>query len=259
MRTSDESKQREYYRVSAELKFRFLNYKRQERRDEIKNAIIEVDREHPWVDQDNNGNRVKSIDCLWENHDGLPKDSESVFFHIFPGRLDMHKSQIYAYEKYLRYIGEKVAERFLELQEFEIVMTTQRCQLCNKVIRKVSKLPVSTLIKHAANNMNVATVPQLLEKSMDEVKKWRTIGYGSLAQLIVVLVDAGETDGILLAKDSVLPYLQRSEFYVELQRLDNKGHLTRRFKRWFNEMIRDENQQVPNRPNRKVFIKPFVV
>lgn len=128
------------------------------------------------------------------------------------------------------------------------------------VSRELRTLPISTHMRGCLNNANLGTVKNLLDQTAEDVRKYRSFGYRSLAKLFVCLIDEGysENDGLFLSKDSVVPLLIRAELIKELQELDAKSSLSEAFKLWFNRMMNNP-PELPYRPNRKFFPEPFKI
>jgi len=122
---------REYW-VSAKLVFIFNKIQLSDTYRKVARQIHLADKECPWTDHDDVGNPVTSMGSLIENPGNLPNgSSSSVIFLIFPHERHMSKTQVYAYEKYLRKVAEVVSGRIIEIKEFVTEITLRRQELCN--------------------------------------------------------------------------------------------------------------------------------
>jgi hypothetical protein len=85
-----------------------------ELREQMLQAIREVDELHPWKDIAYDGAQLPSIDLLQFKSDQFNNWTTpelNVWFLIEPTARYITKSQMYAYEKYIETLAQKLAER----------------------------------------------------------------------------------------------------------------------------------------------------
>lgn len=111
---------RRQYHVRGEIVFKIKKLFDDDRssslelREQMLQAIREVDKQSPWKDVACDGTSLPSIDLLQFKSDQFNNWTTpelNVWFLIEPTARYMQKSQIYAYEKYLEMLAQKLAER----------------------------------------------------------------------------------------------------------------------------------------------------
>jgi len=126
---------RQYY-VYGEIIFKYRKLFNNDRssspelQEQMLQAVRKVDELYPWKDTGHDGSTFPSIKALYfsgDQFDNWHIPELNVWFRIEPTAGYLHKGQIYAYEKYLETLAQKLAE----MEEFVGVATVRSmCRTC---------------------------------------------------------------------------------------------------------------------------------
>lgn len=119
------------YSVEGDIAFKLLWHEAEPDLPAMRQAIIDIDAEHPWKDFDLfHGEAVPSINFLSDGQtkvDNWTTPVKTCWFAIYPGIDHLGKGQLHAYERYLCHLATKLKERKLPfVAEVRCVMVTRR-------------------------------------------------------------------------------------------------------------------------------------